>query len=274
MTRMGAIAAWIVLGAATAAPVAVELKPATIASYDRYIAATEARLAAERSGQAPFLWIDQQAAADRTRLWTELGRGNIVLSKLETRDKGAAIRIDGGLVHHWAGTVFVPGVTPDRLIAFVQDYDAYPKVFDPLIPRAKVLSKDQDRFVVAMRTSVKKVITVVMDADYAVDYHRVSADRWWTTNVASNIHQVHSAGTPTERREPGDDATGYLWRFRMYCAIEAREGGTIEQCESVTLTRTVPIALSWIVRPFVTGIPRDTIEFTLGRVRSGLLRDR
>jgi hypothetical protein len=90
--------------------------------------------------------------------------------------------------------------------------------------------------------------------------------------VATNLYQVHNAGEPNERREPGDAASGYLWRFRIYCVFEEREEGSLEQCESVTLTRPIPFALGWIVRPFVTGIPRDTIEFTLGRVRAGLVK--
>lgn len=269
-TRRLGIVGVVVLAATSV--LALELKPATLAGYDRYVAVTEARLSSERSGQAPFLWLDQQPAAERARLMTRLRRGEIVLAKLETRDRGAEMRIDGGLVHHWMGTVFMPGVPLDRLVTFVQDYNRYPQVFDPLIPRARVLARDGGRFVVAMRTSVQKIVTVVMDADYTIDYHALGADRMWTTNVATNIQQVHSPGAPNERREPGDEAVGYLWRFRMYCAFEAREGGSLEQCESVTLTRTVPFAVSWLVRPFVTGIPRDTIEFTLGRVRAGLVR--
>jgi hypothetical protein len=38
----------------------------------------------------------------------------------------------------------------------------------------------------------------------------------------------------------------------------------------VTLTRDVPFAIAWLVRPFVTGIPRDAMTFTLGRVRAAL----
>jgi hypothetical protein len=270
MTKIHAGLVCVLVLAATSTAMA-ELKPRTLAGYERYVAATESRLAAEREGKAPFLWIDQQPAAEQARLLTRLRRGEVVLAKLETRDRGAAIRIEDGLVHHWVGTVFMPGVSLDRLRGFLQDYDRYASVFAPLIPRARLLSRDGERFVVAMRTSVKKVITVVMDADYTVDYHPLGTDRMWTTNIATNIHQVHNPGAASERREPGDTAAGYLWRFRMYCAFEARDGGSLEQCESVTLTRPVPVALGWLVRPFVTGIPRDTIEFTLGRVRASLV---
>lgn len=257
---------------ATSMLVARELKPATLAAYDRYIAATEARLAGERDGRSPFFWIDQQPPTQRAALQARLNAGDVVLSRLETRDRGAEIPIDGGLIHHWVGTVLMPGVSLDRLVAFVQDYDRYPQVFAPLIPTARLERRTGDRFEVSMRTSVQKVITVVMDAEYSIDYQRLSPTRLVTTNVASRLFQVHDAGTPAERREPGDAAPGYLWRFRMYCAFEERSGGSLEQCESVSLTRPIPFALGWLVRPFVTGIPRDTIEFTLGQVRRALVR--
>jgi hypothetical protein len=56
----------------------------------------------------------------------------------------------------------------------------------------------------------------------------------------------------------------------MYCKFEQRADGSLDQCESVTLTRDVPFAIAWLVRPFVTGIPRDAMTFTLGRVRAAL----
>jgi hypothetical protein len=248
-----------------------ELRPSTVAAYDRYAALTEARLVGERAGTAPFLWVDRQPPAARDRLMARLRAGEIIVESLETRDQTRAIDVPDGLLHHWIGTVWMPGVSLNRLVAFVQDYDRYPEFFAPMIVRSRVLSREGDRFVVSMRTSVKKVITVVMDGDYTIEYHRLGTNRHWTTNVVTNLHQVNDAGTAAERRVPGDQASGYLWRFRMYCAFEERPDGSIEQCESITLTRPIPFALGWLVRPFVTGIPRDTIAFTLGQVRGALV---
>lgn len=264
------IAALLILSASTVV-FARQLTPRTRAAYDEYVRLTEARLATERSGVAPFLWIDRQPPAERDRLLARLRRGEVVVDRLETRQAGRSIDVPDGLIHHWVGTVLLPNVSVDRLLAFVQDYDRYPQTFGPMIVRSRVIEHEGDRFVVAMRTSVRKVITVVMDADYTITYHRLGATRHWTTNVASNLQQVHEAGTSAERREPGDQASGYLWRFRMYCGFETRPEGSVEQCESVTLTRGIPFGVGWIVRPFVTGIPRDTIAFTLGQVRTALV---
>ena len=92
-------------------------------------------------------------------------------ARLQTRDGKAGIDVPDGLIHHWVGTVLLPGATMDRVMAFVKDYPQYPARFAPIIQRARVLKQSPDRFDVTMRTSAKKGLTVVIDADYGVDYH-------------------------------------------------------------------------------------------------------
>jgi len=81
---------------------------------------------------------------------------------------------------------------------------------------------------------------------------------------------VHERGLRTERREPADQTSGNLWRYRMYCVLDARQDGLYNQCESITLTRSVPSLVSWIVGPFVNGIPRDSLSLMLAAARKHL----
>lgn len=252
---------------------AFELKPATLGSFDRYVQLTEARMAGEINGTSPFLWIDRQPEKDRPKLLQQLGRGEVTVERLQTRNGTAEIKAPDGLIHHWIGTVLLPGVTINRAVAFVQEYDRYPDRFAPTIQRAKVLAHDDGHYLVAMRTFTKKMmVSVAIDADYAVDYRTLGPTRVWTKSVATNLAQVHSPGTPGERAEPGDQASGYLWRLNNYCSFEQRPEGTYEQCESISLTRDVPFGLGLIIKPFITGIPKEALEFTLGQVRAGLAR--
>jgi hypothetical protein len=260
----------LIAASAMFALAAIELKPKTLEAYQRYVALTEQRIQGERHGQAPFLWIDRLPADRRADALAKLDRGEIVVSELETRDNGRDIDVDDGLIHHWVGTVLIPGASVDEVLDYVRRYDRYAELFAPMIVRSRVIAQDGTTYTVAMRTSVKKVITVVMDADYVIDYERISPTRVFASNVATHLHQVHDAGEPGERREPGDDADGYLWRFQMWCSFDQRDAGTYEQCESISLTRGVPWVFAWIVKPFVTGIPRETLAFTLGKVRSGV----
>ena len=248
---------------------ALQLQPRTLEAWDRYIALHDAELAENRANGVPYLWIDRLPEGERAMRQAELDRGEVVVEDLEVLDHGEKVEVRDGKIHHWVGTVIVPGATLDEVVAFVQDYDKYPQRFAPMIERAEVLSHEGDRWIVRMRNRTKKVITVVIDADYIVDYTRLGPSRLETMNVATNLFHVHDAGTAQERRQPGDEADGFLWRFRMICRFDQRDEGTYEECESVSLTRSVPWGLGWIVNRFVDSVPRETMEFNMGVVRDG-----
>ena len=57
----------------------------------------------------------------------------------------------------------------------------------------------------------------------------------------------------------------------MYCTLDQRAEGSLDQCETITLTRDAPFALAWLVKPFVTAVPRDTLRFMLEQVRRALI---
>lgn len=257
------------LSFAPADPYAVDLKSHTRDAWDRYARVTEARIATEVKATGPFLWIDRQPAAVKAAHLERLMRGDVVSEPLRTKDGTKDIDVNDGMIHHWIGTVLLPGVALAQARAFVQDYDRYAELFSPTIQRAKVLSREGDQFTVRMRTWGKKMmVTVVTDADYRIDYQTVSPSRLHTKSVATNVHLVESAGEPGETLVPGDKSGGWLWRLNTYCSFEAVPAGTIEQCESISLTRGIPFGLGLLVRPFVSSIPRETLEFTLGRVRA------
>ena len=240
-----------------------QLPPATLAAHDRYVAVTEQRIAAEQAGRAPILWLDRLADRERGRVLERLRRGETVVDKLQSRDGGREINVPGGLIHHWVATVLLPGVSVDQATALLRDYPRYPQLFAPLITRTSAARQDQGRDIVPMRTYVSKVVTVVMDADYAIEHKRLSPSRAVSRTVATNLQVVHDAGLKTERREPADQTSGNLWRYQMYCVLDARPDGVYDQCESITLTRSVPALVSWVIGPFVNGIPRDSLSLML-----------
>ena len=65
---------------------------------------------------------------------------------------------------------------------------------------------------------------------------------------------------------------GFLWRLNAYWRYEQVNGGVLIECESVSLSRSVPVLL----RPFVTGtverIARDSLQKTLVSLRTELTR--
>jgi len=261
---------FVAVTAATLVSVSVvpdALRPDTVKAFDRYVTLTEQRIEKEVSGASPLLWIDRQPAGVRSSLVTGLNRGEVMSARLETRDAGKEIEADGALIHHWVGTVLLPGARLDQVRPVVQNYDRYAEWFGPLIQRARVTSHTGDHFQVSMRTEMRKVMTVTVDANYAIDYRPLGAAALFVRSLANDIHIVDSAGTAGERRTPAAQTFGFLWRLNTYCVFKEAPAGTYEQCESISLTRDVPFGLGFIVRPLVSGIPRETLEFTLGQVR-------
>ncbi len=253
-------------------PPVPELTPATLGAYERYVALTERRIQAERADRAPLFWLDRQPDRVRSSARQRLQRGQVVVESVETRDAGQTIDVPSGRIHHWVATALIPGTTVDRVLAVVRDYDRYPQVFAPLMTRVRVVERRDARDVVALRTSVQKLVSVVMEGDYVMEYARVGPDRATTTTIATNLHQVLNEGRADERREPADRTAGYLWRYRMYCAFEQRPEGVLDQCESLTLTRTVPGLVSWLIGGTVAAIPRDSLSLMLAGTRRTLVK--
>jgi hypothetical protein len=84
------------------------------------------------------------------------------------------------------------------------------------------------------------------------------------------VAEVENAGKSDEREKtPGDDG-GYLWRMETWWRMEERDGGVYVQSEVVSLTRDIPAVLSWLVSPFVTSIPKETLTATLVATRKAV----
>ena len=145
----------------------------------------------------------------------------------------------------------------------MRDFSAYPQHFSPQVLQAKVLSQQGDRFQVVMRVRQKHVITVVMDTAYDVTFGRLDAQHGYSISRSTRISEIDSPGTREERALKPSEEHGFLWRLNTYWSYEERDGGLYMQIESVSLTRSIPTGLGWVIGPFVKSVPRESLEFTL-----------
>jgi hypothetical protein len=242
-----------------AAAGAAELQPRTVAAFDRYVRATEARL----DGSGPFLWIDSLPQAQRQTRLAELRRTGVLIEPLTMRDNGRDIDIPDGLVHHWVGTAFVPGARLDDAVRLLTDYDSHARIYAPRVARSKLLERSGDTYRFYLRFVMKKVVTVVVNSEHRGRFVRPARDRADGRFRSTRIAEVEEPDTPQERELPVGRDGGYLWRLNTYWRLLERDGGTYLQCESVSLTRGIPTGFGWLVGPFVTSIPRESLAFTL-----------
>jgi hypothetical protein len=255
----------VVLGLATTALTAAELQPHTVAAFDRYVRATEAQTVPD-----PFLRIDHLPDGERRERLAEVRRGELYIERLSTRDAGKPIDVPDGLIHHWLGAAFVPGATLGQALDLLQDYERHADIYRPAVARSKLVSREGDVFRVDLRFYMKKVITVVVNTENEARFTRLASDRAQSRIYSLRIAEVANPGTPQEREHPVGRDGGYLWRLYTYWRFLERDGGTYVQCEAISLTRGIPRMLGWLIRPFVTSIPRESLVFTLETTRKTL----
>jgi hypothetical protein len=270
------LAAWCTL----AAPVrATDLQTKTAQTFDRYAQATEAQFDQElaRGGQ-PYLWVERLPEGRRAAAEAELRAGKVVIERLDTLDpknggdEGKAIAVPGGMIHHWIGTIFIPGATLAETLALEEDYNDQQDYFRPDVMRSKILRHDGNDYVIQLRFYKKKVITTVLDTEHEVHYTLVDATHAWSRSRTTRIQEVDNAGEPNERLEPVGHDRGFLWRMNTYWRFEERDGGTYVESQSVSLTRDIPVGLGWVIESYVTSVPRESLTFTLTTTRSAVLQ--
>ena len=259
------IAAAIFSGSAAGA----QLKPETLEAFDRYVQASESKMAADDYGGGQFLYVERLPSDRHAAALEQLRRGDVVIEKLETRDNGKTLTAPGGMIHDWIGTVFVSGATLQDTLSLEQDYDRHQEIFQPEVLRSKILRRNGG-FTVYFRLRKKKIITAILDTDHEVQYHVIDAAHAESRSRTTRIQEVENAGQADESLKPVGKDNGFLWQMNTYWRFEEKDGGTYVECRSISLTRDIPTGLGWLIGPFVTSIPRESLTFTLGTTRTAL----
>jgi hypothetical protein len=245
------------------------LQPATIRAFENYVAATEAR-SGKSLAQADFFWVDKLAKQKKEEAYERLKSGKVELRHVSGEEGGGSSAIPGGMIHDWQGMVFIPGAKLDEVLKLLQDYDHHATYYAPDVEKAKIEAHDGDHFRVFMRFRRKKILTVVLNTEQEITYYRDSPTRAHSRSSAIRIAEVENAGTPQEKERPPGNDSGFMWRLETWWRLEERDGGVYVQNEAVSLTRDIPAVLAWMIEPFITSIPKETLEFTLKATREGV----
>jgi hypothetical protein len=232
-----------------------DLKPQTSEAFDRYIRQTEQRLDERKT----FLWADE--SPDRAR---RIKAGEIVVEPTGAKPE---IAVPHGLIHDWVGAVFLPGVSLERTLALVRDYDRHKEYYKPEVVDSRVLSHDGNDYRIYLRLLKKQILTVVLDTEHEVHYTQVDSKRWRSNSRTTKISELDN-GRPLA---PGT-GHGFLWRLNTYWRFEERDGGTWVECQAVSLTRDIPTGLGWLIDPIIRKLPKESLANTLKETRAALAR--
>ncbi len=249
---------------------AAELRPATAEAFDRYVSSVEARRARELSAPGGFLGSDVGDPARATGVRREVLAGAVPVTCLAKPADGTGIEVPGGLIHHWRGTVFVPGVSLDEVLSELRQPAAGSHVQEDVL-ESRVLWRDGDRSRVFLKLVRRQIVTVTYDTEHDVRYVRLDGMRAWSRSASLKIAEVENAGASGEREKPVGRDRGFLWRLNSYWRYEQVPGGVLIELESVTLSRDIPSLVRPLARPIVNHIARESMTRTLETVRTRIL---
>jgi len=264
-----------ILGTQVPEVMGAELTPKMVEAFDRYVQLTEARINGEVSQTEKFLYVDGLRPERRSQVLASLERGEIFMERLQTLDaSGQKIEAPEAIIHHWLGAVFIPGANLQQTLALAQDYNRHQDIYKPEVVRSRLLTHQGNDFTIYYRLRKKKVITVTLNTNHDVHYFPVDSTRWYSRSYSTRIAEVTDADTPNEREKPVGHDEGFLWRLNSYWKFEEKNGGVYVECESISLTRDIPTGLGWLIKPFVTSIPKESLEMTMGSTRAALVAGR
>jgi hypothetical protein len=236
----------------------------TTAGFNDYVTQAEARIARERSNPKTFLDVDSLPSGERAAVMTRLRQGEVVIEKRGNTPQ----EIAGGLVHDWVGVVLIPGASVEQVVAMVRDYDHLAPAYSPDVMQSRLISSKGDDLHVFMRLHKQKVVTVVLDTEYDVHYGRIDAAHQFSISRSTRVSEIEDAGTAKEHALPAGHDHGFMWRLNSYWEFEQAADGVLVQCEAISLTRDIPTGLGWLIGPFVSSIPRESLQFTLTATRT------
>jgi hypothetical protein len=160
--------------------------------------------------------------------------------------------------------MFVPNVDLATVIARVRQ--ARTLLRQPDVRTARIVANGPDHDRVEMGITRSQFVTAHFDTEHDVRYTRLDAGRVSADSVATRIREVAAPGDRTPRED-----RGFLWGLRAWWRYEAVPGGVIIECESVSLSRVVPVLVRPVVGPMVTRFARESMERTLISLRDALV---
>jgi hypothetical protein len=176
------------------------------------------------------------------------------------------VKVPHGLIHDWAGVMYVPGVTMADVLATVRG-----GFFNPAIVKAK----ETDSTGVIDHYSILSVThttftTAAVQGEYEAIYIQIDPAHGYSISQSTKLQAVENYGMPDEQLDPPDQGPGYVWRLYTISSYEETDGGVYVGIEAVGLSRDVPFWLRWIVNPIISHLPEDSLRATLAAMQAAV----
>lgn len=235
---IGLVSAGIGVGASII-PVS-HLEPGAVALFHDYTSKFEKNVSAAFTSDGK-LWIDD----DHSSKHKDFEAGKPIVEARENSD------IHNGSIHHYSGSIRIPGATIDQVRRIMQDYPNYHNYFKPDVARGSGAvqpdSTPQDEHFKSRLFLTESTVwlDVAYDAEYDTHYRRIDANRWTSHSTTISIQELLDAKQLDGGVFPVGEDHGFLWRTNTYWFARERDGGLDLQVDSMTLSRTTPLGFGW-----------------------------
>ena len=242
---------------------AIEPMPETFQAWDAYVCAAKMRMQQRASGQAPFLWVDEeQDLAQRVRA------GEVLV---EPADGESPHPVPRGLIHDWIGAVFVPDTNLNQVMGVLDDYEHYNKFYRPMVVKGRRLEQTAEHEKVSLLMVGKAYsVTGAVETEDEVRVVRLGADRAYSLSTSVRVRAIVDYGEPGEHALPEDQGPGYVWRTFSINRLEQHDGGVYMEMEMTDLSRSIPWEFRWLIQPLAERLPRSMLWATLKDTRDAV----
>jgi putative flippase GtrA len=247
---------------------AADLQPETLKAWRAAVEMTERRISNELASQKGFLTLDFLNSTEAARERQAVLSGEIPIKRVDT---GEAVHVPDGMIHHWRGSVFIPGIPLDFILSRVKNPNLDDTRQEDVLD-SRVLQKDPEGLRLYLKLQRSKIVTVVYNTEHLIRYKKHGPTRESSSSTATKIAEVEYLSGNKEREKPEGHDRGFLWRMNSYWRYEQVGGGVIVECESMTLSRSVPFLLEYFVRPLINSTARESMHRTLDSMRMRMVR--
>ncbi len=265
--QIGALVVFLAIGVAGSPVMAAKLQEKTLKSWDEYVRLTEERIEEELNSSKGFLAQDFQAVSKAKMERDAVLSGKILVEKRKTLNpRGRKINVPAGTIHHWRGSIFIPDVELETVLAQVRK-PAQQEDLQEDVLESRILETSEDSVRLYLKLVRSKIVTVTYNTEHLIEYQQHGEGLASSRSIATRIVELDQAGTPAEREKPEGKDRGFLWRLNSYWRYQQVDGGVLVECESLTLSRGVPIILTPFVKPIISGVARESMKRTLSSMR-------
>ena len=248
-----------------ACAVSARLRPETVDTWNAYVKATEERIESELESGWGFLIQDFDSQSEQAR--EQVLSGELVMAPMETiDDEGNGIPIPNGRIHHWRGSVFIPGVNLEQYLYRAQnpleDGSHHPDVLE-----YRVLEKKPDELKIYIKMIRQKFVTVAYSTEHHLTFQRHGEGRASSRSEATKIAELVDVGKMMEREKPVGEDRGFMWRLNSYWRYEEVDGGLIVEGETLLLSRDIPGILEPFIKPLIIRSAQEMLGNTLEEIK-------